>query len=77
MAGLYRALRASSSSVTKAHEPRDHKNTPSVNNLLKIIKHLVRIEPLKLPSGLPAEEDMANTCLNSRGAGGETSPETT
>lgn len=61
----------------KAHEPRDHKNTPSVNDLLKIIKHLVRIEPLKLPSGLPAEEDMANTCLNSRGAGGETSPETT
>uniref|UniRef100_A0A671PG36 Large ribosomal subunit protein uL30m n=1 Tax=Sinocyclocheilus anshuiensis TaxID=1608454 RepID=A0A671PG36_9TELE len=43
------------------------KNTPSVNNLLKIIKHLVRIEPLKVPYGLPAEEDMANTYLNSRG----------
>uniref|UniRef100_A0A671PH32 Large ribosomal subunit protein uL30m n=1 Tax=Sinocyclocheilus anshuiensis TaxID=1608454 RepID=A0A671PH32_9TELE len=42
-------------------------NTPSVNNLLKIIKHLVRIEPLKVPYGLPAEEDMANTYLNSRG----------
>lgn len=26
----------------QAHEPRIHKNTPSVNNLLKIIKHLVR-----------------------------------
>ncbi|ROL50494.1 39S ribosomal protein L30, mitochondrial [Anabarilius grahami] len=53
--------------LLKAHEPRVHKNTPSVNNLLKIIKHLVRIEPLKLPYGLPAEEDMANTYLNSKG----------
>ncbi|XP_016363804.1 39S ribosomal protein L30, mitochondrial-like [Sinocyclocheilus rhinocerous] len=53
--------------LMKAHEPRVHKNTPSVNNLLKIIKHLVRIEPLKVPYGLPAEEDMANTYLNSRG----------
>ncbi|NP_001018597.1 large ribosomal subunit protein uL30m [Danio rerio] len=53
--------------LMKSHEPRVHKNTPSVNNLLKIIKHLVRIEPLKLPHGLPAEEDMANTHLNSRG----------
>uniref|UniRef100_A0A9J8C4D1 Large ribosomal subunit protein uL30m n=1 Tax=Cyprinus carpio carpio TaxID=630221 RepID=A0A9J8C4D1_CYPCA len=27
--------------LMKAHESRVHKNTPSVNNLLKIIKHLV------------------------------------
>ncbi|XP_016143910.1 39S ribosomal protein L30, mitochondrial-like [Sinocyclocheilus grahami] len=53
--------------LMKAYEPRVHKYTPSVNNLLKIIKHLVRIEPLKVPYGLPAEEDMANTYLNSRG----------
>ncbi|XP_051564327.1 39S ribosomal protein L30, mitochondrial [Myxocyprinus asiaticus] len=53
--------------LMKAHEPRVHKNTPSVNNQLKIIKHLVKIQPLKLPYGLPAEEDMANTYLNSRG----------
>ncbi|XP_043105407.1 39S ribosomal protein L30, mitochondrial [Puntigrus tetrazona] len=53
--------------LMKAHEPRIHKNIPSVNNLLKIVKHLVRIEPLKLPYGLPAEEDMANTYLNSKG----------
>uniref|UniRef100_A0A8C2C8L3 Large ribosomal subunit protein uL30m n=1 Tax=Cyprinus carpio TaxID=7962 RepID=A0A8C2C8L3_CYPCA len=53
--------------LMKAHESRVHKNTPSVNNLLKIIKHLVRIEPLRLPYGLPADEDMANTYLNNRG----------
>ncbi|XP_028847281.1 large ribosomal subunit protein uL30m [Denticeps clupeoides] len=51
----------------KAHEPRVHKNTPSVNSQLKIIKHLVRIQPLKLLDGLPAEEDMAETYLNSKG----------
>ncbi|XP_051997705.1 39S ribosomal protein L30, mitochondrial [Xyrauchen texanus] len=53
--------------LMKAHEPRVHKNTPSVNNQLKIIKHLVKIQPLKLPYGLPVEEDMANTYLNSKG----------
>ncbi|XP_066543111.1 39S ribosomal protein L30, mitochondrial [Hoplias malabaricus] len=53
--------------LMKAHEPRVHKNTPSVNNQLKIIKHLVRIEPLKLPHGLPSEEEMADSYLNSRG----------
>ncbi|XP_065105016.1 large ribosomal subunit protein uL30m [Paramisgurnus dabryanus] len=53
--------------LMKAHEPRVHKNTPSVNNQLKIIKHLVKIQPLKLPYGLPAEEDLANTYLNSKG----------
>ncbi|TRY99049.1 hypothetical protein DNTS_032775 [Danionella cerebrum] len=53
--------------LQKGHQPRVHKNSHSVNNLLKIVKHLVRIEPLKLPHGLPAEEDMANTYLNSKG----------
>ncbi|XP_036429477.1 39S ribosomal protein L30, mitochondrial [Colossoma macropomum] len=53
--------------LMKAHEPRVHKNTPSVNNQLKIIKHLVKIEPLKLPHGLPSEEEMADSYLNSRG----------
>lgn len=53
--------------LMKSHEPRVHKNTPSVNNLLKIIKHLVRIEPLKLPNGLPAAEAMADSYLNSKG----------
>ncbi|XP_072541275.1 large ribosomal subunit protein uL30m [Salminus brasiliensis] len=53
--------------LMKAHEPRIHKNTPSVNNQLKIIKHLVKIEPLKLPYGLPSEEEMADSYLNSRG----------
>ncbi|KAI7808934.1 39S ribosomal protein L30, mitochondrial [Triplophysa rosa] len=53
--------------LLKAHEPRVHKNIPSVNSQLKMIKHLVKIQPLKLPYGLPAQEDLANTYLNSRG----------
>lgn len=28
---------------------------------------MCRIQPLKLPYGLPAEEDLANTYLNSKG----------
>ncbi|KAG5833237.1 39S ribosomal protein L30, mitochondrial [Anguilla rostrata] len=51
----------------KAHQACVHKNIPSVNNKLKVIKHLVKIQPLKLPQGLPAEEDMADTLLTSRG----------
>ncbi|XP_053353001.1 39S ribosomal protein L30, mitochondrial [Clarias gariepinus] len=53
--------------LLKSHEPRVHKNTPSVNNQLKIIKHLVRIQPLRLPSGLPSEEEMSGSYLNSKG----------
>ncbi|KAM9485710.1 large ribosomal subunit protein uL30m isoform 1-T4 [Salvelinus alpinus] len=53
--------------LQKAYVPVIHKNIPSVNNQLKFIKHLVRIQPLKLPHGLPAEEDMADTYLNSKG----------
>ncbi|XP_060785620.1 39S ribosomal protein L30, mitochondrial [Neoarius graeffei] len=53
--------------LLKAHEPRLHKNILSVNNQLKIIKHLVRIQPLKLPNGLPSEEEMAGSYLNSKG----------
>ncbi|XP_062861868.1 39S ribosomal protein L30, mitochondrial [Trichomycterus rosablanca] len=53
--------------LMKSHEPRVHKNTPSVNNQLKIIKHLVRIEPLKLPNGLPSEQEMKDSYLNSKG----------
>ncbi|XP_027879718.1 large ribosomal subunit protein uL30m [Xiphophorus couchianus] len=53
--------------LQKAHKPVIHKNTPSVNNQLKIIKHLIRIQPLKTPHGLPSEEDMADTYINSKG----------
>ncbi|XP_063070041.1 39S ribosomal protein L30, mitochondrial [Engraulis encrasicolus] len=53
--------------LEKRLTPVVHKNIPSVNNRLKIVKHLVRIQPLKLPYGLPAEEDMADTYLNSKG----------
>lgn len=44
-----------------------HKNTPAVNNLLKYVKHLVSIQPLSTPYGLPAEEDMADSYVNSKG----------
>ncbi|KAJ8013294.1 hypothetical protein DPEC_G00051760 [Dallia pectoralis] len=53
--------------LQKANVPVIHKNIPSVNGQLKFIKHLVRIKPLKLPHGLPADEDMADTYLNSKG----------
>ncbi|KPP71104.1 39S ribosomal protein L30, mitochondrial-like [Scleropages formosus] len=53
--------------LLKAHQPYVHKNIPSVNNKLKIIKHLVKIQPLKLPHGLPEEEDVTNTFLKSTG----------
>ncbi|KAM3932969.1 large ribosomal subunit protein uL30m isoform 2-T2 [Leptodactylus fuscus] len=53
--------------LEKAHKPVVHKNIPSVNNQLKVIKHLVRVQPLKLPYGLPTEDDMSDTYLNSKG----------
>ncbi|XP_036397210.1 39S ribosomal protein L30, mitochondrial [Megalops cyprinoides] len=53
--------------LDKPHQPRVHKNIPTVNDKLKMIKHLVKIQPLKLPHGLPSEEDMANTILKSNG----------
>ncbi|XP_047602192.1 39S ribosomal protein L30, mitochondrial isoform X2 [Lutra lutra] len=53
--------------LEKAHTPQVHKNIPSVNAKLKVVKHLIRIKPLKLPQGLPTEEDMSNMCLKSTG----------
>ncbi|KAF1563674.1 39S ribosomal protein L30, mitochondrial, partial [Eudyptes chrysocome] len=54
-------------SFMQAHQPRLHKNIPSVNSKLKVIKHLIRIQPLKLPHGLPTEEEMSDTFLRSNG----------
>uniref|UniRef100_A0A8C8S1P5 Large ribosomal subunit protein uL30m n=1 Tax=Pelusios castaneus TaxID=367368 RepID=A0A8C8S1P5_9SAUR len=53
--------------LDKAHQPRVHKNIPSVNSKLKVIKHLIRIQPLKLPHGIPTEEEMSDTFLKSTG----------
>ncbi|XP_078078040.1 large ribosomal subunit protein uL30m isoform X1 [Mustelus asterias] len=53
--------------LDKSNQPRIHKNVPSVNNKLKIIKHLIRVQPLKLPQGLPTEQELADTCLKSTG----------
>ncbi|XP_053454151.1 39S ribosomal protein L30, mitochondrial-like [Nycticebus coucang] len=53
--------------LEKAHAPQVHKNIPSVNAKLKVVKHSIRIKPLKLPQELPTEADMSNTCLKSTG----------
>ncbi|XP_062288170.1 39S ribosomal protein L30, mitochondrial [Scomber scombrus] len=53
--------------LEKSHVPVIHKNTPAVNNQLKFVKHLVRIQPLKTPYGLPAKEDLADTYINTKG----------
>ncbi|XP_077436038.1 large ribosomal subunit protein uL30m [Vanacampus margaritifer] len=53
--------------LRKSHVPVIHKNIPTVNRKLKFIKHLVRIEPLKTPYGLPTEQDMADSYINSKG----------
>ncbi|XP_072269352.1 large ribosomal subunit protein uL30m [Pyxicephalus adspersus] len=53
--------------LEKAQTPVIHKNIPTVNEKLKVIKHLVSIKPLKLPYGLPTEEEMSSTYLNSKG----------
>ncbi|XP_050787887.1 39S ribosomal protein L30, mitochondrial [Gopherus flavomarginatus] len=53
--------------LDKANQPRVHKNIPSVNGKLKVIKHLIRIQPLKLPHGIPTEEEMSDTLLKSTG----------
>ncbi|XP_058706575.1 large ribosomal subunit protein uL30m [Poecile atricapillus] len=53
--------------LDKAHQPRLHKNIPSVNSRLKVVKHLIRIQPLKLPHGLPTEEEISSTFLTNRG----------
>uniref|UniRef100_A0A8C9E9A9 Large ribosomal subunit protein uL30m n=2 Tax=Phocoena sinus TaxID=42100 RepID=A0A8C9E9A9_PHOSS len=51
--------------LQKAHTPQVHKNAPSVNAELKVVKHLVRIKPRKLPQGLPTEQNMSSMCLRS------------
>ncbi|XP_039599865.1 39S ribosomal protein L30, mitochondrial isoform X1 [Polypterus senegalus] len=53
--------------LIKAHHPYVHKNIPAVNEKLKVIKHLVRIQPLKLPQGFPTEEELTQTYLKSTG----------
>ncbi|XP_056411934.1 39S ribosomal protein L30, mitochondrial [Hyla sarda] len=53
--------------LQKAHKPVVHKNIASVNNQLKVVKHLIRVQPLKLPYGVPTEEDLSDTYLDSSG----------
>ncbi|XP_043547614.1 39S ribosomal protein L30, mitochondrial [Chiloscyllium plagiosum] len=53
--------------LDKSHQPRIHKNVPSINNKLKVIKHLIRVQPLKLPQGLPTEQELADSYLKSTG----------
>ncbi|XP_073446639.1 large ribosomal subunit protein uL30m [Dendrobates tinctorius] len=53
--------------LKKAQNPVVLKNIPTVNNQLKVIKHLIRVQPLKLPYGLPTEDDLSDSYLNSLG----------
>uniref|UniRef100_UPI00358DE3E2 large ribosomal subunit protein uL30m-like n=1 Tax=Myxine glutinosa TaxID=7769 RepID=UPI00358DE3E2 len=53
--------------LTKKRYPVIHKNTPSVNNRLNTIRHLIQIKPLKLPQGLPTEEELQHCYINSKG----------
>uniref|UniRef100_A0A2I3G1G7 Uncharacterized protein n=1 Tax=Nomascus leucogenys TaxID=61853 RepID=A0A2I3G1G7_NOMLE len=53
--------------LEKSHIPQVHQNIPLVNAKLKVVKRLIRIKPLKLPQGLPTEENMSHTCLKSPG----------
>ncbi|XP_031232052.1 39S ribosomal protein L30, mitochondrial-like [Mastomys coucha] len=53
--------------LQKAYSPQIHKNIPLVNAKLKVVKHLICIQPLKLPQGLPTEETVSSTCLKSTG----------
>ncbi|XP_026522589.1 39S ribosomal protein L30, mitochondrial [Notechis scutatus] len=50
--------------LTKRFDPVVLKNIPSVNAKLKVIKHLIRIKPLKLPYGIPTEDEIPDTYLN-------------
>lgn len=50
------------------HMPKLVKNTPENNKLLNEIKHLVEIQPLTFPHGMPEHEsDFAHSYINSRG----------
>ncbi|EDL04323.1 mCG48793 [Mus musculus] len=53
--------------LQKAHSPQTHKNIPQMDAKLKVVKHLIRIQPLKVPQGLPTEQTMSSTCLESTG----------
>lgn len=51
----------------KAHSPQIHKNNSSVNGKLKMFKHLIHIQSLKLPQGHHTEETMSSPCFRSTG----------
>ena len=50
------------------HTPVLVKNTPENNRLLQEVKHLVEIQPLTFPHGMPEHEsDFAHSVINSKG----------
>lgn len=52
----------------KLYQPVIHKNVPSINRLLDEVKHLVHIQPLCFPHGLPEHEsDFEHTLIRSNG----------
>ena len=54
--------------LLQAGDPQILKNIPSINKLLQEVKHLVKIQLLKFPNGLPEHEsDFDHTVLKSNG----------
>lgn len=53
--------------LQKAHSLQSHKDIQQVNAKLEVVKHLMRIQSLKLPQGLPTEQTMSSTCFKSIG----------
>ncbi|ESO01373.1 hypothetical protein HELRODRAFT_112773 [Helobdella robusta] len=52
----------------KLNQPVVLKNVPNVNKMLKEVKHLVQIQPLKFPHGLPQHPtDFENVIIKSNG----------
>ena len=50
------------------HKPVIVANTPSNNELLMHVKHLIRVQPLQVPEGFPSHEsDLMNTQLRTDG----------
>ena len=50
------------------NQPVILKNVPSINRLLDEVKHLILIQPLRFPHGVPEHEsDFEHTFINSRG----------
>lgn len=64
----YKALCEYFDIADKMHKPVIIANTPSNNELLMQIKHIIRIKPLTAPHGMPSDiSELSNTQLKTDG----------